>query len=149
MTNVTKCIWSALLLKWYSINNKKIIIIFNFILLCQCFTFFYLLIRILDRPLWLKSKKMFVLGNIETVLSVTCFFFFVVVVFVFVFFLWWDSGDGVQARLCHCHKNCVCLHMIPFQKVWGTHANATHARFCKIALNAQTSYYKYSFFVCV
>lgn len=38
--------------------------------------------------------------------------------------------------------------MIPFQKVWGTRANATHARFCKIALSAQTSYYKYSF-LCV
>lgn len=45
---------------------------------------FYLLMRILDQPLWLKSKKMFVLGHIETVLSVTCFFF-LLLLFLFSF----------------------------------------------------------------
>lgn len=39
--------------------------------------------RILDQPLGLKSKKMFVLGHIETVLSVTCFFFLLLFLFSF------------------------------------------------------------------
>lgn len=82
MTNVTKCIWSALLLKWYSINKKTNT--FKFYTFVSVLHIFYLLMRILDQPLWLKSKKMFVLGHIETVLSVTCFFF-LLLLFLFSF----------------------------------------------------------------